>query len=42
VDIKAAQEQGQLTVVDADELLPRFMGEEMPDAPYSWAWLAKW
>ncbi len=33
VDIKAAQAQGQLTVVDADELLPRFMGEKMPDAP---------
>ncbi len=33
VDIKAAQDQGQLTVVDADELLPRFMGEKMPDAP---------
>jgi hypothetical protein len=33
VDIKAAQSQGQLTVVDADELLPRFMGEKMPDAP---------
>src|ERR1700677_990983 len=33
VDIKAAQAQGQLTVVDADELLPRFMGERMPDAP---------
>jgi hypothetical protein len=33
VDIKAAQTQGQLTVVDADELLPQFMGEKMPDAP---------
>jgi hypothetical protein len=33
VDIKAAQAQGQLTVVDADEHLPRFMGEKMPDAP---------
>ena len=33
VDIRAAQAQGQLTVVDADELLPRFMGEKMPDAP---------
>jgi hypothetical protein len=33
VEIKAAQSQGQLTVVDADELLPRFMGEQMPDAP---------
>jgi hypothetical protein len=33
VDIKAAQQQGQLTVVDADELLPRFMEGKMPDAP---------
>jgi hypothetical protein len=33
VDIKAAQLQGQLTVVDADELLPRFIEEKMPDAP---------
>ena len=33
VDIKAATSQGQLTVVDSDELLPRFMGEKMPDAP---------
>src|SRR5579863_3151777 len=33
VDITAAQAQGQLTVVDADELLPQFMGERMPDAP---------
>jgi hypothetical protein len=33
VDIKTAQSQGQLTVVDSDELLPRFMGDKMPDAP---------
>ena len=33
VDINDALSQGQLTVVDADELLPRFMGEQMPDAP---------
>lgn len=33
VNIKEAQSQGQLTVVDADELLPQFMGEKMPDAP---------
>jgi hypothetical protein len=33
VDIKEVQSQGQLTVVDADELLPRFMGQDMPDAP---------
>jgi len=33
VDVKAVQSRGQLTVVDADELLPRFMREAMPDAP---------
>jgi hypothetical protein len=33
VDVKAAQGRGQLTVVDADELLPRFMHDAMPDAP---------
>src|ERR1044071_9584777 len=33
VDVKAAQPRGQLTVVDADELLPRFMRDAMPDAP---------
>jgi hypothetical protein len=33
VDIDAAQERGQLTVVDADEFLPRFMREAMPDSP---------
>lgn len=33
VDVKAAQTRGQLTVVDADELLPRFMRDSMPDAP---------
>jgi hypothetical protein len=33
VDVKAAQSRGQLTVVDADELLPRFMRNTMPDAP---------
>ena len=33
VDIKSAQSKGQLTIVDADELLPRFMGESMPDGP---------
>ena len=33
VDVKAAQSDGQLTVVDADELLPRFMKDSMPDAP---------
>ena len=33
VDVKAVQNSGQLTVVDADELLPRFMRQNMPDAP---------
>jgi hypothetical protein len=33
VDVKAAQDRGQLTVVDADELLPSFMRGAMPDAP---------
>jgi hypothetical protein len=33
VDVQAAQARGQLTVVDADELLPRFMRDAMPDAP---------
>jgi hypothetical protein len=33
VDIEAAQRRGQLSVVDADALLPRFMREAMPDAP---------
>jgi hypothetical protein len=33
VDTQAAQASGQLTVVDADELLPQFMRDTMPDAP---------
>jgi hypothetical protein len=33
VNVKAAQERGQLTVVDADTLLPQFMHNAMPDAP---------
>ena len=33
VDTQAAQACGQLTVVDADELLPQFMRDAMPDAP---------
>jgi hypothetical protein len=33
VDIESAQNSGQLTVVDADELLPQFMRDAMPDAP---------
>jgi hypothetical protein len=33
VDVKAAQDRGQLNIVDADELLPRFMRHAMPEAP---------
>src|SRR5687768_2769967 len=33
VDVKAAHERGQLTVVDAEELLPRFMRNAMPESP---------
>src|SRR3954453_5500866 len=33
VDIKGAQNSGQLNIVDADELLPRFMQRAMPDGP---------
>jgi MEDS: MEthanogen/methylotroph, DcmR Sensory domain len=33
VDVQAAQERGQLTVVDADEILPRLMRGAMPDPP---------
>lgn len=33
VDVNAAQNRGQLTIVDADELLPTFMRSAMPDAP---------
>ena len=33
VDVEAARKRGQLTVVDADELLPRFMKNAMPDSP---------
>ena len=33
VDVDAARERGQLTVVDADEFLPRFMRDSMPDSP---------
>jgi len=33
VDVEVARERGQLTVVDADEFLPRFMRDAMPDAP---------
>jgi hypothetical protein len=31
VDVHAARERGQLTVVDANDLLPRFMRDAMPD-----------
>ncbi len=33
VDVKAAQSRGQLTIVDADDLLPSFMRDAMPDSP---------
>ena len=33
VDVQAARERGQLTVVDADKFLPRFMRDAMPDSP---------
>ena len=33
VDVEAARKRGQLTVVDADELLPRFMRNAVPDSP---------
>jgi anion-transporting ArsA/GET3 family ATPase len=32
VDVRAARERGQLTVVDAEELRPRFMRDAMPDS----------
>lgn len=33
VDVDAARERGQLTVVDADEFLPHFLRDSMPDSP---------
>jgi hypothetical protein len=33
VDLKAAQASGQLSIVDADGLLPAFMRDGVPDAP---------
>ncbi len=33
VNIKAAEKRGQLTIVDADNLLPTFMRDGMPDSP---------
>jgi hypothetical protein len=32
IDVKAAQDRGQLTVVDADDLLPTFMRDAVPDS----------
>jgi hypothetical protein len=33
VDVEAARERGQMTVIDADEFLSRFMCNGMPDPP---------
>jgi hypothetical protein len=33
VDVNSARKRGQLTIVDADELLPRFIRDAMPDSP---------
>lgn len=33
VNISAAEKAGQLTIIDADEFLPRFLRGNMPDAP---------
>src|SRR6202171_2730929 len=33
VDVKAAEKRGQLTIVDADNLLPTFMRDGMPESP---------
>ena len=33
VNVEAARKRGQLTVVDADECLPSFMRDAMPDSP---------
>ncbi len=33
IDVEAAQKRGQLTIVDADQTLPRFMQGAMPDSP---------
>jgi hypothetical protein len=33
VDVVAAQASGQLTIIDADQLLPGFMRDAMPDGP---------
>jgi len=33
IDLEAVQRRGQLTVVDADQFLPKFMRGSMPDEP---------
>ncbi|MGH9574146.1 MAG: MEDS domain-containing protein, partial [Candidatus Acidiferrales bacterium] len=33
VDVKAAEKRGQLTIVDANDLLPTFMRDGMPESP---------
>ena len=33
IDVETAQKRGQLTIVDADETLPKFMRDGMPDSP---------
>ena len=33
VDVEAARKRGQLTVVNSEEFLPRFMSDAMPDSP---------
>jgi hypothetical protein len=33
IDVRAAEARGQLTIVDADNLLPTFMRDGMPDSP---------
>jgi hypothetical protein len=33
IEVEAAQKRGQLTIVDADQTLPRFMHNAMPDSP---------
>lgn len=33
IDVRAAESRGQLTIVDADDLLPTFLRDGMPDSP---------
>lgn len=40
VDVKAAEKRGQLTIVDADNLLPTVMRNGMPDSPVFLGWAA--